>query len=104
MRFLSSRNVLVGNSSIHHETLSLPIEERLILVKDYFCDMGPRVSLEVIFPEISFWGLRDLAQMNKCWFADDDFAEEGLNIIDWGGVSTEVEKMFLVWDLELFKH
>lgn len=49
------------NPKAPRESFFLPDEERMV-VGICFCDLRPRVLVEIPFPEISFWGLRDHAQ------------------------------------------
>lgn len=64
----------MGKSLVPHESLSSPIEERLIEEKHCFCDLGP------------CWGLRGISQLTEDLSAVADLEEEGLDSADCGAL------------------
>lgn len=55
--------------------ISSPIEERLIEVKNCFCNLEPRVLVQALLLEISFRGFGDLNQENEGCSEDNDLTK-----------------------------
>lgn len=54
----------------------------MVEVKNFLGELKERVMVEAPFPGISFWGFRDLVQVNKGCLEDDKFC---LRPFDGGG-------------------